>query len=148
MSIGVYYWTYRIMHNEREKLLLKLDEKEKQYLIEADKAFRDGYYGYMLIRIYAAIINQLYERLVKNFAIGERRLSPYETINASLNAGIITVGEGEFLNRIRHLRNLAAHDRTADMKKGEAKEIFEKSMLLVKKLEKIPKANPKRRADP
>lgn len=136
MMILSYTMTKRATKRYTEELISRIDEKEKRYAVEGAKAYQEGYYPYMLIRLHESLVNQLNKQLIRKFNIRERQMSAPEIINLSYRNGVITGKERNFLMEMRNLRNMVAHARNPELTKDEAEEILDKSKNLLRKLER------------
>jgi len=126
----------KISKKAKEKFIEESNELEKDSILKAQKAFKDGYYEFMLIELNNSIVNQLYKKLAEKVDIRKRFISTINLIEIAFKYQIINSQQKGLLDDLRVLRNNAAHGKLeAPISKESAKELLEQTRKFLNDLE-------------
>lgn len=115
----------------RRKNKEEVEEQEIKELYNAKKLFEDSYYSHSLLETFKALESHLYKKLIEK-EIRVQRHKINDIINLALKENIIEQKDITAINKIREMRNIAAHSDSNNTKK-EANDALDFLKNLIKR---------------
>jgi hypothetical protein len=125
------YLTKQKRNETIREIINESNDIESNFIINADKAYENGDYAYMLIMLYNIIENKIFTKLAEKRNLDRNLLNPNSIIEIASKDGILTPNQLRLIYEIRSLRNKAAHGMLEiPLDKNYARELLEKTKNL------------------
>jgi len=103
-----FYESRKILKNQKKQQVEIINRKEIIELENAEKLFIDGYYSQSLFETFKVLQSYLYKKLLqKDLRVSENRFP--ELLELSLKYNLIEETDKQNIEKLRNLRNVAAH---------------------------------------